>query len=468
MANIPPLSLSDLVDITVAVGPTAASANTFNQGLIVGSSTVIPSVGANSRLLQFTGGQAGLTAMLSAGFTSDDPEYIAAQIFVSNGGQNWWIGVQDLTAIQSAIPHAGSAGAAYKVGDQVLVTQGGASLGFLTVLTIGVGGAVDTLGTTPGTQGTSYSIATALATTGGSGTGLEVDITAIGETLLQAVEACRMASTIWYGLMVCGPVDADNLAISEWADPLWQTTRYYPWSNDVAIANGTSGNLALQLQTLELRVLGIYSTTQNGLFPNNIFAAAAVMGVEMGLNTGLANSFFTVAHKQLVGIAPEPVTQTQYSNILAAKFNVYGNFSPFQLLEPGFMSNGSPSYLWINLAVLVANLQIGMINVLQANPAIDQTNADEHLFIQEANTVCQNSANIGFLADGTWQGTSFSIIGVSMTNGQPVPGGFSVQAQPYSQQSSGNRAAGQAMPLFIFITTAGAVQSLAIGVNVQL
>jgi hypothetical protein len=297
---------------------------------------------------------------------------------------------------------------------------------------------------------------------------LEVDITAVGESLLQASQACRAASNSWYGLAVNNPVDADNLALSEWADPLWTTTRYYPWSSDVAIPNGTAANLALQLQTLNMRMLGTYSTTQSGLYPNNVYAAAAVMGIEMGLNTGLANSFFTIAHKQLVGIAPEPLSQTQYNNIVSSGFNAYCNFQPYQLYEPGFMSNGAPSYLWLFLAVLVANLQLNELAVLAANPVVPQTNAGEQLLITAANAACTLLAQIGFLAGALWEGAPFAITGVSIATGQSLPVGYSVQAQPYSQQSVEDRDAGKAMPIYIFITSAGAVQSLLIGVYVQL
>lgn len=461
--STPPLSLSDIVNITVTVSPSAATANPFNQGLFVGPSTVIPSYGANARLRQYT----STTAMLADGFTSNEPEFIAAQIYFSQVPAPLfiWIGRQDLTAIETLIPHSGNAGTGYVVGDIITVTQGGGSNGTAKVTTIGGGGAVTALtASIIGGQGTGYSIGSALATTGGSGTGLQVDITAIGESLLQASQACRAASSVWYGLSVNNPVDADNLAIATWADPLWQTTRYYPWSNDVTIVNATANNIALQLQTLKLRVLGIYATTQSGLFPNNIYAAAGLMGVEMGLNTGLAGSFFTVAHKQIQGIAVEPLTQTQYANILAAGFNVYSNFSPYQLLEPGFMSNGAPSYLWLNLGMLVNNLQIQEINVLQANPAVSQTNAGEHLLIQAANVACDTAVSIGFLAPAIWTGAAV----LSLGTGDSLPLGYLVQSQSYALQSAGDRAAGKAMPLYITITTAGAVQSLLIGVYTQL
>ena len=463
MAQTPPLNLSNIVDITVTVSPSAVTANQFNQGLFIGPSTVIPSYGANSRLRQYT----STTDMLTDGFTINEPEVIAAGIYFSQSPapQFIWIGRQDATAISTATITV--AGTGWAVNDEFNIVASGGSYGVgkVTAAASGIPSAISIV-----TQGTGYSVeaATTTAISPSTGTALTLSITAVGESLLQAAVACRAASNIWYGLAVNNPADNDNLVISEWADPLWQSTRYYPWSNTVGIVNATPANIALELKALNLRVLGTYSTTQGGLYPNNIYAAAAVMGVEMGLNTGLGGSFFTTAHKQLAGIAPEPLTQTQYTNILAAKFNAYCDFSPYELYEPGFMSNGAPSFLWINLAVLVQNLMLNELGVLEANPAVPQTNSGEHLLIQAAEAACQNSQNIGFLADGIWKGQTISIPGVSLTYGQAIPGGFLVQAQPYSVQSQNDRAAGKAMPLYIAVTSSGAVQSLLIGLYTQL
>lgn len=472
MSSTPPLSLGDIVDISVTVAPSAATANSFNQGLFIGPSAVIPSYGSNPRLRQYAAA-AFATAMLSDGFSTSSPEYVAMQIYFSQSPQPsfGWVGRQDLTALETIT--IAVAGTGWAVGDQFSITQGGASHGFGTILAE-TAGVPSSVAVTPLAQGTGYATASALATVAVSpstGTALTVNITAIGETLLQAATACRAANSLWYGLAVNNPVDADNLALSEWADPLWQSTRYYPWSASVGIVNGTSGNIALQLQTLKLRVLGVYSTTQGGLYPNNIFAAAGLMGVEMGLNTGLANSFFTVAHKQIAGIAVEPLTQTQYTNVVAASFNAYCNFAPYQLLEPGFMSNGAPSFLWLYLAVLVANLQIDELNVLQSTPAVPQTNSGQQLLIQAANQACALLASIGFLSGAVWEGATIPVPSASnpaLKTGQALPLGYLNVSPPYAQQSSGDRAAGKAMPIYCMITTAGAVQSLVIGVFVQL
>lgn len=540
--SIPPLSLTNIVDISVTVAPAAVIAAGFNQGLFIGNSGVIPSYGVNPRVRQYS----STSAMLTDGFTTADPEYIAAQIYLSQTtpAQFIWIGAQDPTALQTItldgrtvtdgamtavsdtltsatadfvsgdvgttiiVEGAGAAGAAlvttitsvtnattavltatasttvtaaqtsigalgsgYAANDTFTVTQSNASYGTGKVLTVGTSGQVLTAEVISGSQGTGYTVASALSTVAVSpsaGTGLKVNITAIGETLLQAAVACRAANNGWYGLSVYNPVDADNLALAAWADPLWQTTRYYPWSANSAIPAGTANNLALQLQTLKYRVLGTYATTQGGLYPNNIYAAAAVMGVEMGLNTGLAGSFFTTAHKQLIGIAAEPLTQTEYTNIVSANFNAYCNFQPYQLYEPGFMSNGSPAYLWLQLAVLVANLQLDIINVLQSTPAVPQTNAGQQLLLQGANNACANSASIGFLAGGVWAGAPVLAKYGGPSTGSAVPLGYINVSPPYSTVSQADIAAGKAAPIYCTITSAGAVQSLVIGVYTQL
>jgi hypothetical protein len=98
-----PLPVGDFVSVIVSAATNAIAPESFNQGLIVGPSTVIPSYGANPRLQPFP----STAAMLSAGFTNASPEYIAAEAYF---GQNEvpsqvWIGRQDLTAIQTVYPH---------------------------------------------------------------------------------------------------------------------------------------------------------------------------------------------------------------------------------------------------------------------------------------------------------------------------------------------------------------------------
>lgn len=75
---------------------------------------------------------------------------------------------------------AGNAGVGYAPGDGILVSGGGGSSGDFTVATVGGGGGVLTL--TQTNAGQDYSVGTGYATlTGGSGTGLEIDVLTIRE-----------------------------------------------------------------------------------------------------------------------------------------------------------------------------------------------------------------------------------------------------------------------------------------------
>jgi hypothetical protein len=461
------LSLNNVINLSVTVQPALAAQSTYNQGLYVGASTAIPSYGANSRVRQYNA-QNYATQMLSDGFSANSPEYVAAGIYFSQSPQPsyLWIGRRDLTAIQTATVAAG--GASWQVGDQFQIGPS-ANYAIGQVTSVNAGAVTGFTIVQAGTGFTVQNNVVCVALSPSVGTGLQVNITALGESLLQAVQACRAASSQWYGLAVNGAQNSDILAIAAWADANINTVRYYALLTDPQVPNAsTSTDIASQLKTLNYRVFPIYSTQQGGTYPNNAYADAAVMGLESGYQTGLAGSFFVPEHKALAGIAFEPVTQSQYTAILGKNCNVIGNFQGLSMLEPGILSSGVPSFLWLYLAILSNAIQTNLVNVLMGNAVVPQNAQGQQLLENGAIQACQQLADIGFLSAGTWEGQTINIPGVSITTGQAVPNGYLVQSQPYSQQSQAARSAGQAMPLYIFATTAGAVESVAIAVYTQL
>ena len=116
-----PLPISDIIIVNVSVASPGVTQRPFNQGLIVGSSPVIPSYGSNPRIRQYP----SLDAMLTDGFTDTDPEYLAAELYFSQTPipEFVWISRQDLTAIFSAIPHTGDLGTNYLPGDLIYVDR---------------------------------------------------------------------------------------------------------------------------------------------------------------------------------------------------------------------------------------------------------------------------------------------------------------------------------------------------------
>jgi hypothetical protein len=413
--------------------------------------------------------------MIADGFTNSEPEYLAAQEYFS---QNFngpapefvWIGRQDLTAVIAAAIH--TAGTGWAVGDQFTIAGG-------SVLATGIilaqtGGVPSSIGLLDYSSGTGYTANTNVACTAISpsvGTGLTVNTT-VGETCLIAAQMCRERNLQWYGLMCTGSVTADHEAIVGWAQTALVPTYYFFQTADAAVLNGIAGNVFLTLQAASYaRWFGIYSTTQGGApaAVNNTYAGAAALGVAMGLNTGLAGSVFTMAFKTLVGIAPEPVTQAQFSSILNAGGNVFALLgNAFAVIQGQLPNAGIPWQLTSQVDMLTSDIQYSGMTVFVDNENIPQNDQGESVLLHAVNGAAQRSQIRGFIAGGTWTGATIAPGGPSsLTSGTNLPNGYLALAAPFFLQSASDKSAGKAMPIYLAIITAGTVLSLVIQVNVQ-
>lgn len=463
MGSVATLPLSTVVDVVVLISPQAPATPTFNQGLIVGTSAVIGSVtGANPRVRQYT----SLAEIAADGFGTNSPEYIAASIYFSQPGTTYlWIGRQDLTSIQTvslgAVPGTG-----YAVNDLVTVVQGGASLGVVKVTAVNAG-VPTAVAPVDGMRGTGYAVANNLATTALTGVGinLEIDILTIGETPLQAVQACRLAQPAWYTVAALAAVDVDHIAIGEWAQAQTPQLVYFYTTSSAASLNGTTGNPFSVLKAATIsRAFGIYSTIQNGLAPNNIYAAVAAMGVAMGLNTGLANSYFTMKFKQLVGILTEPLTQAQISTIEGNNGNLYLSYAnAYNWIEQGVVADGQFFDEVLNLDMLASDIQYSCVDLLTANPVIKQNNAGQAQILNAVSGACARSAARGFISPGIWDGVQI----LKLNPGDSIPNGYLAQSDSYVNQNKSDHALRKSMPVYVALIESGAVHSILIGVYVQ-
>jgi len=471
------LPLQIIADITVVTSSPQVAAPKFNIGLIIGSSTVIPSYGSNSRVQTFIAATWS-QSMLTAGFTLSSPEYIAAQMYFSQSPQPQTldIGRQDLTAIQTTVIDV--AGTSWAVGDTFNIIQAGATYGVGKILaeTAGVPSSISVL-----VQGTGYSVATGLTTTAispSTGTGLTVSITAIGETCLQAAQACRLANFTWYPFMCIGAVDADHITISAWA--LTQTgTIYMGNSSDTAVQNGGANNLFLTLfNAASKRTWMQWSTTQSGLYPNQVYFTAAIMGQMMASNTQLANSAFTEKFSggvPLVGVYTEPnLSTTQIANIEGSNTtsgpngNLYLNYgNAYNVLEQGTMM--APAVFLdqiLNLDVLVSNMQYSIMNLLTTVPKVPQNPAGQNMMIQAIEKALDTAVNIGFISSGVWEGQTI----LGLTAGTPLPTGYAVLTQNYNAWAAANPALvtlRQLPPFYVALIEAGAVHFVTVELLVQ-
>lgn len=452
MSNPATLSINQIVDVTVSISPTAAPRPTFNQALFVGTSTVIPSIGALSRIRMYS----SVAQMLSDGFDNADPEVIAAELYFgqSPAPDILWVGRQDLTALKTVIPNSGNEGTDYEVGDILTVVQDGASLGTVRVATVATGGAIATLTVPVGGAGTGYSVATGLSTTGGSGTGGKVDISAVGETPLVALEVCRAANYQWYVCVCLAAVKADHLEIAAYIESAEPSSIYAFTTDDSDVPLGTAGNIFLALKALLYsRTFGQYSTVD--------YAVCAILGYAMGQNTGTANSAYTLKFKGEVGIATEALSLTEVNNIsgvgpsaIGANGNIYlsyGNY--YNIFQEGKMANGQYFDEVLNLDMLVSDIQLNVMDLLYGTPKVPQTDDGVSQIVHAINQALELAVTRGFLAPGTW--TAAPVMNIA--TGDALPKGYVVQAQAIALQARADREARKSPPIYIACKEAGAI-----------
>jgi hypothetical protein len=466
-----PLPLSIIADVTVITSSPQVSSPQFNTPLVIGSTAAIPSYGVNPRVRIYLKATYS-TQMITDGFSLSSPEYICAQIIFSQSPSPSQIAVgrQDLTAIGTAVQTTGNAGINYKVGDIITVTQSGASNGQLRVTSIGTGGVVTGLAIIVGAQGTSYTPANGLSTTGGSGTGLEVNVLTSGETAVEAAAACRAANSIWYPFMLTTAQPADHVALAAWAQGQIGTV-YFGTDNESNAVNGISPNTFSTIYgATSSRTWMQYATTQGGLYPNQVYFVAAVMGQAMASNTQLANSNFTEKFSggvPLVGVYTEPLSTTQIANIESFGGNLFLNYgNAFNILEQGSMM--APGVFFdsiLGLDVLGSNIQYNILNLLTTSN-VPQTDAGQQLLVQAVEKACAQSALTGFIAPGVWRGNPINI-GAGLVNGQSLPNGYIVLTQKYADIPLSQIAARIAPAIYVGIIEGGNVHFVTIAVIAQ-
>lgn len=449
--------LNQIVDIILSVSPQGAPRSGFNQGLIVGPSTIIS---ATERLRLYQ----NIADMLTDGFLTTSAEYLAAQLYVNTiaeyfgagAAYNIWIGRQDLTTggLWDVAVNAGGTG--YQVGD-VLLVSGGTGGSVIVTSISGGGSAGPVTGINVDVPGTGYTVTAAEATTGGTGTGCTVNITAIGESPLVALQACRAASSEWYLATVTDAAKSDIEAIGAWIQSATPSSCYFYTTSDADCITTAGTDIGTILSALTYdRMLGQYST-------ENANAVAAIMGYAMGANTGLAGSAYTLAFKSEIGVTVEPVNASAVTNLKNHNLNVYLNYGNFyNVFQDGRLANGRFFDERLNLDMLGNNIQLNIMDLLYSVPKIPQTDGGSNQTIHVIEQAVEQSVSQGFIAPGIWRGQP--VLGVK--TGQTLPAGYLVIAPPYSQQTDADRLARKSVPFYVLIAEAGAVHSIVVQVNV--
>ncbi|GLG02176.1 hypothetical protein Alches_22170 [Alicyclobacillus hesperidum subsp. aegles] len=366
-------SLNSIVNVTVSVSPSLPAPSSLNVGLIVGTSTIIPTT---TRVQTYS----STADMLSGGWTGTEPEYKAAEAYFS----------------QNPTPSA------------VVIGRQDAT---------------------------------------------------VPETALEAVQACRTASNVWYGVYVCGAADSDIEAIAQYVQSAQPQTMFFYDTQSANVASGTTPNVMSTLQSdKDNRTFGLYSATEQ-------YSGAAAMGLAMGSNTGLANSAFTMAYKSLVGITPDNLTTQQVANITGSNGNVYTTYgNGYELLVQGRMADGTPLDQVLYLDALTVDIQTTVMDALVSLPKIPLTDAGVTMLMNDIAQVCDQAVTTGFLAPGIWNGPAI----LGLTPGTNLSKGYMILAEKVSTLTQEQIQQRQAPPIYACVKLAGAIEHVVIGVQVSL
>jgi hypothetical protein len=183
----------------------------------------------------------------------------------------------------------------------------------------------------------------------------------------------------------------------------------------------------------------------------------------MGLNTGLANIYFTMKFKELAGVTVEPLTQTQVATIEGQNGNVYVSYGSYSWFEQGVVPDGTYFDRILNLDMLASDIQYSEADIFTSLPAVPQTDLGQSLLLAGVNGAADRAVTRGYISPGTWTGQTV----LKVSDGTPLPKGYIAQSQSYTAQSKSDRAARKAMPIYLCLIESGATHSIVIGVYPQ-
>ena len=489
------LPVSRLISVVVNLAPNAAQAQNLNALLVLGSSTVIDTV-ERFRIYYSL-------ADVTGDFGTSGPEYNAARLYFSQVPQpaqlliGRWVetassgGLRCATlsaanqqlSVWTAIT-AGSFSYAKDAGGPTNVTGINFSAATtltavaaiiqaaLTGVTVLWNAAFQRFEFTSSTTGTTSAVSFLSAT--GSGTDISSLIggrsTSSGAYVFAglAVETAVAAAALfdanygqqWYGMNIPEAVDADHLAVAGFLEGTNAKHTYWVTTQEAGVlVSSDTTNVAYQLKALgHNRTFTQYSS-------GSAYAVASAAGRALSVDYTGNNTVIALMYEQEPGVTSEALNTTQAAAIDGFNCNVFAAYdNNTSIVQKGSMASGVRSDVITGTDWFVVTLQTALYNVLYTSDTkIPQTDAGMNVLATTAEAVCRQAVVNGLVAPGVWNTGGFGLL----KQGDYLDKGFYVYIAPVSTQNSSDRAARKSMPIQIALKLAGAVETIAVTVNVN-
>lgn len=491
---MPGLSVGRLVRIAINLSPLAAPRRNFGILLIAGDSNVI---NASERIRKYTGIEA-----VAADFGTTAPEYKAALLYFGQKPQprelhiGRWVRTASAAVMQGATltapEQAMPSWVAIENGSFSLAIDGAApvnvtGLDFSDETNLnGVAEVIDAalVGASCVWTGSRFQITsntTGVASELGylSAAGVGTDISAklkmtpatglapvpgyAAESPADCVAVMANHSGQWYGFTFAASVmpnfdDLEPVAAFIEASSLDRCFGVTEPDTRVLDAQYTD-DMASKFKALDYRK----TCVQFG--GTNPYAICSLMGRAFSVNFNMNRSTITLMYKQEPGIVAEELTEGQAQALKAKRCNVFVKYeNDTAIIQYGVMS-GSAYFDEIHgLAWFKDALQNALYNALyQSRTKIPQTDDGQNQLVTVAAGVCGEAVNNGLAAPGKWNADGFG----ELQQGDYLPTGFYIYAQPIDEQPQAEREQRKAPPMQIALKLAGAFHEIDAEVNVN-
>lgn len=279
-------------------------------------------------------------------------------------------------------------------------------------------------------------------------------------------------SSTWYGLTFAATASitsAQHLAVAAFVEGADITRMYGISTQDTgslsALVSNDIGSLVKSAGYSNTFVH--YSSTLSGA---GLYPAASMFGRMFSVDFNAQNSTIELMYKQMPGVTPESLTNTQANALQSKHINVFvGYDNGSQIIQYGTVGNGDfIDEIW-GLDWFQNAVQTVVFNLLYtATTKIPQTDAGQNQLLNSASSVCGNQPGgavyNGLAGPGTWN--SSTVFGTLKT-GQFLPLGYYIFAASVNSQAQADRSARVAPPMQIALKLAGAFQEADVLVTVN-
>jgi hypothetical protein len=295
-----------------------------------------------------------------------------------------------------------------------------------------------------------------------------------GETWADALAACRAANSEWYVFIPLGATDSDVITLAPLVEAASPSSVMFYTTNTSDVLQPTYDE-----STPPERIDDVFMTLKANLYRRSMGyycgtagtdSAAAWAGVAMGLNSGTADSMFTMAYKSAVGITPDDLTETQVEYVAGSRSttgnngNVYIQRSEeYNLLQQGFMADKTSFDEVLGLDVLKNNIQLNVMDLLSHSRKIPYTEPGMVMIENVIAQACEASVTMGFIAPGKWTGDKC----LKLTYGDYLPKGYIIQHEPVDDVQQAQKDNRIAPPIYVCCKLAGAIEYVTIEINVN-